>query len=93
LNITAFAYVSSYFFHFQELVNLFSTCPVMPWGPDVYHTVPVSGQGWISLSGFLGLWTLTTLLDTQKTLEYLAYLGYTYHTGEDSQAGALAVTR
>jgi hypothetical protein len=33
------------------------------------------------------------MLDTQKTLEYLAYLGYTYHTGEDSQAGALAVTR
>ena len=65
----------------------------MPWGPDVYHTVAVNDKGWISLSGFLGLWTLTTLLDTQKTLEYLAYLGYTYHTGEESQAGALAVTR
>lgn len=52
----------------QELVNLFSTCPVMPWGPDAYHTVPTAG-GWLNLHGYLGLWTLSTLLDTQKTLE------------------------
>eukprot|EP00095_Tigriopus_kingsejongensis_P010112 maker-scaffold152_size304267-snap-gene-2.26 protein:Tk10112 transcript:maker-scaffold152_size304267-snap-gene-2.26-mRNA-1 annotation:"mitochondrial rho gtpase isoform x3" len=26
----------------QELVNLFSTCPVMPWGPDSYHTVDLA---------------------------------------------------
>lgn len=77
----------------QELVNLFNTCPVMPWGPDVYNTVVLSKPGWIALPGYLSLWTLITLLDTQKTLEHLAYLGYTYHTGEDNQSGALAMTR
>ncbi|TRY68974.1 hypothetical protein TCAL_08636 [Tigriopus californicus] len=77
----------------QELVNLFSTCPVMPWGPDVYHTVVTSQQGYISLPGYLGLWSLSTLLDTQKTLEYLAYLGYPYYSGEDNQISALQTTR
>lgn len=33
----------------QELVNLFSTCPVMPWGPDVYNTVLVCDKGWLNL--------------------------------------------
>ena len=33
----------------QELVNLFSTCPVMPWGPDVYNTVPICDKGWLNL--------------------------------------------
>lgn len=23
----------------QELIDLFSTCPVMPWGPDVLNSV------------------------------------------------------
>ena len=29
----------------QELVNLFSTCPVMPWGPEVYNTARPSENG------------------------------------------------
>ena len=77
----------------QEVVNLFSTCPVMPWGSDVYNTAVVADNGYLSLPGYLGLWTLTTLLDHRKALEYLAYLGYTYYSGEDSQVGALQVTR
>ena len=79
----------------QELVKLFSTCPVMPWGQDIYNTVPVQhNTGWIGLSGFLGLWTLTTMLDTNKTLEYLAYLGYTFNNStEETQLGAINVTR
>ena len=35
----------------QELINLFSTCPVMPWGPDVYNTVPLNNHGYIGLQG------------------------------------------
>ena len=66
----------------------------MPWGPDVYHTAPVAPEtGWINHNGYLALWTLNTLLDAQKTLEYLAYLGYNYHTGEESQISALQITR
>ena len=76
----------------QELINLFATCPVMPWGPDVYNTVPLNAHGYIGLQSYLGLWTLTTLLDTQKTLEHLAYMGYTYHSGEDNQVQALSIT-
>jgi Ras family protein T1 len=65
----------------------------MAWGPDVYNTVALSPHGYIGLQGYLALWTLTTLLDTQKTLEHLAYLGYTYHSGEDAQDNALAISR
>ena len=75
----------------QELVNLFSTCPVMAWGPDVYNTVPLNNHGYIGLQGYLSLWTLTTLLDTQKTLEHLAYMGYTFHAGEENQINALTI--
>lgn len=75
------------------MVNLFSTCPVMPWGPDVYNTVVTNERGFLNLPGYLGLWTLNTLLDTQKTLEYLAYLGYVYYSGEENQTSALQITR
>ena len=66
----------------------------MPWGADVYNAVVAApDKGWITADGYMALWTLTTLLDTQKTLEYLAYLGYTYYSGEDNQLGALQITR
>ena len=106
----------------QELINLFSTCPLMPWGQDIYNTVTTQpNTGWLGLPGFLGekkncglnyngqqkrfdlvstlqlfaaLWTLTTMLDTNKTLEYLAYLGYTFNNShEDSQLSAINITR
>jgi len=79
----------------QELINLFSTCPLMPWGQDIYNTVPTQpNTGWLGLPGFLGLWSLTTMLDTNKTLEYLAYLGYTFNNShEDNQLSAINVTR
>ena len=77
----------------QELINLFSTCPVMPWGPDVYNTIPINDHGHIGLQGYLGLWTLTTLLDTQKTLEHLAYMGYTYYSGDENQLNALVYSQ
>lgn len=39
-----------------ELQNLFSTCPMMPWGPDVNNTVCTNHNGWISLHGYLAQW-------------------------------------
>lgn len=74
-----------------ELTNLFSTCPIMPWGPDVNNTVKTNQNGWISLQGYLAQWTLSTLLDIPRTLEYLGYLGYHYH--HDTQLSAVHVTR
>ena len=39
----------------QELINLFSTCPLMPWGQDIYNTVTTQpNTGWLGLPGFLG---------------------------------------
>ena len=40
-----------------ELTNLFSTCPIMPWGRDVNNTVCTNAQGWINYQGYLGQWT------------------------------------
>lgn len=40
-----------------EMQNLFSTCPIMPWGPDVNNSVYTNEQGWISFHGFLAQWT------------------------------------
>ena len=76
------------------MVNLFSTCPVMPWGPDAYNAVPAcKDTGWLGLQGYLSLWTLYALLHKDKTLELLAYLGYSYFAGEDSQITAFTPTR
>lgn len=74
-----------------ELQNLFSICPLVPWGPDVNNTVATNADGWITAPGYLAQWTLTTLLDVPRTLEFLAYLGYHYH--HDSQLSAVHVTR
>ncbi|XP_069122733.1 mitochondrial Rho GTPase 1-A-like isoform X2 [Argopecten irradians] len=74
-----------------ELQNLFSTCPVMPWGSDVNNTVCTNHNNWITLQGYLAQWGLTTLLDVPRTVEYLAYLGYHYH--HDNQLSAITVTR
>lgn len=74
-----------------ELQNLFSTCAIMPWGPDVNNAICTNPQGWISYPGFLAQWTLSTYLDTNRTLEYLAYLGYMYD--HENQTSAIRVTR
>lgn len=74
-----------------EITNLFSTCPIMPWGPDVNNSVCTNAHGWITHRGYLAQWTLTTLIDVTRTLEYLAHLGYMYE--HDNQLSAIYVTR
>lgn len=77
-----------------ELQNMFSTCPVLPWGPDVNMAVCTNEKGWINLQGYLAQWTLTSLLDVQRTLEYLAYYGYRYVMADhENQLSAIIVTR
>ncbi|TRY56363.1 hypothetical protein DNTS_034964 [Danionella cerebrum] len=58
----------------DELKDLFAVFPYVPWGLDVNTTVCTNDQGWITYQGFLSQWTLTTYLDVQRCLEYLAYL-------------------
>lgn len=73
----------------EELNNLFMVFPYDPWGPDVLATVHTNVNGWVSLRGFFSQWTLTTYLDLPRTMEYLAYLGYSVLTGRQSQAEAV----
>lgn len=77
-----------------ELQELFSTYTCVPWGLDVNNTVCTNAQNWITFQGYLAQWTLTTYMDLPKTLELLAYLGYSYdHDGTSGQRSAIHITR
>lgn len=75
-----------------ELQNLFSVCPIQPWGPEVHNMVTTNDQGWITFQGYICHWVLTTMLDLPRTLEYLAYLGYNT-IGDRNQVSAITITR
>ncbi|XP_070707696.1 mitochondrial Rho GTPase 2 [Pempheris klunzingeri] len=76
-----------------ELRNLFCVCPYMPWGAEVYTTVPTTDEGYISNHGYLCQWTLSAYLDIHRCLEHLGYLGYPILTEQESQTAAVTVTR
>ncbi|EDV19136.1 uncharacterized protein TRIADDRAFT_34083 [Trichoplax adhaerens] len=76
----------------DELRDLFSTCPRIPWEKDIIYMITVNSNGWITLAGFLAWWSLTTYRNVSCTLEYLAYLGYIM--GDNvNQLSAISVTR
>lgn len=77
----------------QELQEVFSACPSMPWGEDVLSSVQTNTKGWITLQGFLAQWTLTAFLDYTRLLAYLASFGYTHQENEPSLSTAITVTR
>ncbi|XP_073245845.1 mitochondrial Rho GTPase 1-A-like isoform X1 [Porites lutea] len=77
----------------EELQELFSIFPTMPWGEDVVNSVETNANGWITLQGFLAQWTLTTFLDYTRMLAYLASFGYTHQENEPSLQTAITVTR
>ncbi|KAL1452275.1 hypothetical protein WDU94_006563 [Cyamophila willieti] len=63
----------------SEQRALFALCPsdCPPWSDvEMQAMVATNSKGWITMQGFLCYWVLTTLLDVNKTLEYLAYFGY-----------------
>ncbi|XP_070783714.1 mitochondrial Rho GTPase 2 isoform X5 [Enoplosus armatus] len=76
-----------------ELRNLFCVCPYMPWGAEVYMTIPTTDEGYISNHGYLCQWTLSAYLDIHRCLEHLGYLGYPILTEQESQTAAITVTR
>ncbi|XP_024140810.1 mitochondrial Rho GTPase 2 isoform X2 [Oryzias melastigma] len=77
----------------MELKNLFCVCPYMPWGADVYLTVPTTDKGYISNHGYHCQWMLSAYLDIHRCLEHLGYLGYPILTEQESQTAAVTVTR
>lgn len=78
----------------EEHKHIFSICPQSPWSysSDIRKSCPVNEMGWITLNGWMCRWTLMALLDIQKTMEYLAYLGFNVQEN-DSQLAAVHVTR
>ncbi|XP_041829966.1 mitochondrial Rho GTPase 2 isoform X1 [Melanotaenia boesemani] len=76
-----------------ELKNLFCVCPYMPWGADVFVTVPTTDEGYISNHGYHCQWVLSAYLDIHRCLEHLGYLGYPILTEQESQTAAVTVTR
>uniref|UniRef100_A0A1A9WQN9 Mitochondrial Rho GTPase n=1 Tax=Glossina brevipalpis TaxID=37001 RepID=A0A1A9WQN9_9MUSC len=78
----------------EEHRTIFTTCPSTPWSysTDIRKSCPVNERGWVTLHGWLCRWTLMTLLDVAKTMEYLAYLGFNVHEN-DTQLAAIHVTR
>lgn len=59
-----------------ELNDLFSTTPGNPWEDSEFPSTTVTHDGAVTLQGFLAQWSMTTLLNYNVTLSYLAYLGY-----------------
>ncbi|XP_035224430.1 mitochondrial Rho GTPase 1-like isoform X5 [Stegodyphus dumicola] len=76
----------------SEVADLFSTCPVIAWGPEIVNVVPTNESGWITLQGYLAQWTLIAALDVCRLMEFLAYLGY-ISTSDENQLSAIIVTR
>ncbi|XP_037946253.1 mitochondrial Rho GTPase-like isoform X2 [Teleopsis dalmanni] len=78
----------------EEHRTLFSICPTPPWSfsTDIKKSCPTNEKGYVTLHGWLCRWTLMTLIDVVKTLEYLAHLGFNVHEN-DSQVAAIHVTR
>ncbi|KAG2178189.1 hypothetical protein INT43_003442 [Umbelopsis isabellina] len=74
----------------NELNSLFGTSPGNPWAQITAfpHTTITTESGAVTLQGWLAQWSMTTLLDHQTTLKYLAYLGF-----EGDTRRALKVTR
>ncbi|KAJ3339655.1 ERMES complex Ca(2+)-binding regulatory GTPase gem1 [Kappamyces sp. JEL0680] len=59
----------------EELENLFSTAPAIPWEGTGVQSI-TNEYGSLTLQGFLAQWSLTTLLNYKTTLSYFAYLGF-----------------
>jgi Ras family protein T1 len=61
----------------SEVDNLFDTAPESPWGEAPYKdAAEKTASGNITLNGFLSEWALMTLLDPQRSLANLIYIGY-----------------
>ncbi|KAK7393539.1 hypothetical protein VNO78_22097 [Psophocarpus tetragonolobus] len=73
----------------DEVDKLFDTAPESPWNDTPYKdAVEKTDMGYTSLNGFLSQWALMTLLDPQRSLANLIYIGY-----NGNPAAALRVTR
>ncbi|KAL5707458.1 hypothetical protein ACHQM5_018358 [Ranunculus cassubicifolius] len=73
----SFDHDSDGYLQVEELDDIFSTAPESPWSDAPYKdAAECSTSGGISLDGFISKWSLMTLLEPQKSLANLVYIGY-----------------
>ncbi|KAF2561669.1 hypothetical protein F2Q70_00018611, partial [Brassica cretica] len=61
----------------QEIEDLFSTAPESPWKDAPYDgAAEKTALGGLSVDAFLSLWSLMTILEPAKSVEYLIYIGF-----------------
>ncbi len=78
-----------------ELTALFKPTPGLPtsWVDSGFPSSTVRNEaGHITLQGWLAQWSMTTFVEPQTTLEYLAYLGFESQE-RGSTTAALKVTK
>jgi Ras family protein T1 len=74
-----------------EMTSLFSVCPTMPWTAEQLNSIETTSVGWITLRGYMALWTMNAFLNVTQTMEHLAYLGF--NLAFRNQLAALKITR
>ncbi|CAH8386163.1 unnamed protein product [Eruca vesicaria subsp. sativa] len=73
----------------QMMESLFETAPGNPWNEAPYKdAAEVTTNGVLSLEAFLSLWSLMTLLDPARSLEYFIYICH-----PEDPSSAVRVTR
>ncbi|XP_010425682.1 PREDICTED: mitochondrial Rho GTPase 3 [Camelina sativa] len=73
----------------HEMGYLFETAPESPWNEAPYKDASEETKGGgVSFEAFLSLWSLMTLIDPARTLEYLMYIRFPYDL-----SSAVRVTR
>ncbi|KAL0856163.1 hypothetical protein Bca101_061316 [Brassica carinata] len=73
----------------QEIEDLFSTAPESPWKEAPYEdAAEKTALGGLSSDAFLSLWSLMTLLEPARSVEYLIYIGF-----QGDPSSAIRLTR
>lgn len=63
----------------------------MPWTSEQLNSVETTLNGYVTLRGYMSLWTMNTFLNVSVTMEHLAYLGF--NVAFRNQLAALKITR
>ncbi|CAJ0931332.1 unnamed protein product, partial [Mesorhabditis belari] len=64
-----------------ELTSLFSACPANAFSREILAAVETNVRGWLTYSGYMAYWHMTTLTNLSQSLEQLAYLGFAVGRG------------
>ncbi|KJH51864.1 GTP-binding domain protein [Dictyocaulus viviparus] len=90
-----------------EIANLFSVCHTTAFNKElsfyffktsgILSAVETNNRGWITYTGYMSYWNMTTLINVSQAMEQLAYLGFAVgrstQTRNGSAADAIKITR